>query len=121
MTATTASEPTIVLTLAALADALGSTPEDLYPALERGHEIGAIRLLPDHEEGPSVLLPAFVAERLGVRRDEPPQAVPGYAEPCRAVPKARPGTRAPRPPSRNRFREALDAMHRRTGPPPRAA
>jgi hypothetical protein len=108
MTATTASPPPLILTLDALADALGGTPEGLADVLERGHAIGAIRLLPDHPDGPAVLLPAFVAERLGVRHEPGPD-----------VPEARPRSKAPRP--RNRFREALDAMHRRTGQPPAAA
>jgi hypothetical protein len=120
MNATTASEPPILLTLDELADSLGGTPEELAEALGRGHELGAIRLLPDHEGGPSVLLPAFVAERLGVGRAEPCPDVQACTEPCKCVPEARPRTKAPRPPARNRFREALDALRRSSEPPPAA-
>jgi hypothetical protein len=51
MTATTASEPPLILTLDALADALGGTPEELADALERGHALGVIELRPDHPDG----------------------------------------------------------------------
>jgi hypothetical protein len=79
MTATSASQPPLILTFDEPADAPDPTPEELAGALERGHALGVIRLLPDHEGGPSVLLPASVAQRLGVSR----------AEPRRAGPKAR--------------------------------